>query len=378
MTARPPIYLDYNASTPLDPEVAAEMRPLLETAYGNPSSLHWAGRPARAVVDRARVRVAALLQCAPEEIVFTSGGSEASNHAIKGVYFRAVRRGIEAPHFITSAVEHPATLEPLRFLETLGARVTILPVDRHGRVDPAAVAAALTPRTVLVTLMHANNETGTLMPVEEVAAITRAHGVPLHLDAAQSVGKIPTRVDELGCDLLSIAGHKLYAPKGVGALYLRSGVDLEPLIHGAAHERGCRAGTENVLLVAGLGKACELAAAHLGMPSIRLLRDHFETELMRTLGDRVTRNGHPALRLPNTANVNFVGRVGAEVLGGLGDVAASTGSACHAGSVELSPVLRAMGVVPEEGMGAVRFSLGRPTTREEIDEVLRRIKVAVR
>lgn len=372
-----PIYLDYNASTPVDPAVAEEMHALLGTAFGNPSSLHWAGRPARTAVDLARGRVAGLLGCRPEEIVFTSGGSEASNHAIKGSYFRARRQGIERPHFVTSAVEHPATLAPLRFLAALGAEVSIVPVDRHGRIDPADVAAALTPRTVLVTIMHANNETGTLLPVEEVAAIARARGVALHVDAAQSAGKIPVRVDELGCDLLSIAGHKMYAPKGVGALYMRAGVELEPLIHGAGHEQGRRAGTENVLLVAALGKACEIAAPDLGMPAVRRLRDRLELEVMRRHAGKVTRNGHPDLRLPNTASLNFAGRSGAEVLAALGEVAASTGSACHAGSVELSPVLLAMGVPPEEGMGAVRFSLGRPTTAAEIEDILARIDAAL-
>jgi len=368
------IYLDYNASSPIHPEVAAEMRPLLEQDFGNPSSGHWAGRPARAAVELARRRTAALLDCAPEEIVFTSGGSEASNLAIKGAFFEARRRGIEAPHFVTTAVEHPATLEPLRFLERLGAVVTVLPVDRHGRIDPRQVEAALTPGTVLVTMMHANNETGTLLPVEETAALLRPRGVPLHLDAAQSVGKIPTRVRELGADLLTVAAHKFYGPKGVGALYVRSGLRLEPLVHGAGHERGRRAGTESALLLAGLGKACEISSSDLGMPAVRALRDAFEAELFRRFAGRVTRNGHPDLRLPNTSNINFVGRTGAEVLERLEIVAASTGSACHTGSVELSPVLRAMGVPPEEGMGAVRFSLGRFTTRTEVEEVLERLE----
>jgi cysteine desulfurase len=362
-----PIYLDFNASTPLAPEVVEAMRPLLTEHYGNPSTSHWAGAPAKAAVTAARGQVAALIGCEPDEVVFTSGGSESNNHALKGAFFANRER---ADHFITSAVEHPAVLKPLRFLESLGARVTVLPVDRRGRVDPEDVRRALTPRTLLVSIMHANNEVGTVQPIAEIAAIARAAGVLMHTDAAQSVGKIPARVDELGVDLLSIAGHKLYGPKGVGALYVRRGSRLEPFVHGAGHEQGRRAGTENVLLVAGLGAACQAATRWVGMPEVRGLRDRFESRLAEAFGARVTVNGAGADRLPNTANVNFLGRVGAEVLGRLDGVAASTGSACHAGSVELSPVLAAMGVPPEEGMGAVRFSLGPATTWDELERVL--------
>lgn len=370
------IYLDCNASTPIAAEVSEAMRPFLDHAYGNPSSLHWAGRPARAAVDLARSQVARLIEAEPREILFTSGGSEASNHALKGTWFRHGRPGA---HFVTSAVEHPATLNPLRFLERFGASVTVLPVDRHGRVDPDDVARALRPETLLVSLMHSNNEVGTLQPIAEVGALTRERGVLFHVDAAQSVGKVPLDVRALGIDLLSIAGHKLYAPKGVGALYVRSGVELEPLVHGAGHEQGRRAGTENVLLVVGLGAACALAQdfleersgpGRMGPSEIRRLRDRFEQALRERFGARVSFNGHPDLRLPNTSSVNFIGRVGADLLASLDGVAASTGSACHAGSVELSPVLRAMRVPPEEGMGAIRFSLGRATTWAELEAVL--------
>jgi cysteine desulfurase len=361
------IYLDFNASTPLAPEVVEAMQPFLTEHFGNPSSHHWAGAPAKAAVERARAQVAALLGCDPDEIVFTSGGSESNNHALKGVFFANRDRG---EHIVTSAVEHPAILRPLRFLETLGAKVTVVPVDRHGRVNPGDVRKALTPRTILVSIMHANNEVGTVQPIAEIAAIARAAGVVMHTDAAQSVGKIPTRVDELGVDLLSVAGHKLYAPKGVGALFIRRGTRIEPFVHGAGHEQGRRAGTENVLLEVGLGAACEIAARSIGMPAVRELRDLFEASLKDRFGDKLTVNGAGAERLPNTANVNFVGQVGAEVLARLSGVAASTGSACHAGSVELSPVLAAMGVPPGEGMGAVRFSLGRTTSWEELEEVL--------
>ncbi len=362
------IYLDFNASTPIAPEVVEAMRPFLTGHFGNPSSPHWAGAPAKAAVERARAQVAALLGCSPDEVVFTSGGSESNNHALKGVFFANRHRG---EHVVTSAVEHPAILRPLRFLETLGAKLTFVPVDRNGRVDPDDVRRALTPRTVLVSVMHANNEVGTVQPIAEIAAIARAAGVPMHTDAAQSVGKIPTRVSDLGVDLLSVAGHKLYAPKGVGALYLRRGTRIEPFVHGAGHEQGRRAGTENVLLDVALGAAFEIAARGIGMPTVRQLRDRFEAQLRQRLGERVTVNGGGTERLPNTSNVNFVGQVGADVLARLPSVAASTGSACHAGSVELSPVLAAMGVPPNEGMGAVRFSLGRTTTWEELEEVLR-------
>jgi cysteine desulfurase len=368
------IYLDFNASTPLAPEVVSAMQSVLTAHYGNPSSHHWAGAPAKAAVERARSQVADLLACTPDELVFTSGGSESNNHALKGVFFANREQG---DHFITSAVEHPAVLQPLRFLETLGARVTVLPVDRQGRVDPEDVRKAITPRTLLVSIMHANNEVGTVQPIAGIAAIAHQVGVLVHTDAAQSVGKIATRVDELGVDLLSVAGHKLYAPKGVGALYVRRGTRLEPFVHGAGHEHGRRAGTENVLLDVALGAACAAAASWIGMPSVRELRDRFESRLEELLGERLTVNGAGAERLPNTASVNFVGEVGAEVLERLAGVAASTGSACHAGSVELSPVLAAMRVSPREGMGTVRFSLGRSTSWEELEHVLRSIEIAM-
>jgi cysteine desulfurase len=361
------IYLDFNASTPIAPEAVEAMRPFLTDHYGNPSSLHWAGAPAKDAVEKARGQVAGLLGCDPTEVVFTSGGSESNNHAIKGIYFANRDRG---DHIITTAVEHPATLNPCRFLEKLGAKVTVLPVDRHGMVSPDDVRKAVTPKTILITVMHANNEVGTIEPIPELAAIAREAGIPLHTDAAQSIGKISTDVEALGVDLLSVAGHKVYAPKGIGALYIREGTQIEPFVHGAGHEAGRRAGTENVLLAAALGAACEAARKWVGMPQVRALRDRFLEGLKGIFGDGITLNGHPTERLPNTLNVNFVGRVGAEILAKMPGVAASTGSACHAGSVTLSPVLAAMRVPPEEGMGAVRFSLGRTTTWEELEEVL--------
>ncbi len=371
------IYLDYNASTPLDPDVIEAMRPFLEASFGNPSSAHWAGRPAREAVELARGRVAELIGAAPAEVVFTSGGTEASNHALKGAWYRAGRAD---GHFITTAVEHPATLNPLRFLEGQGAEVTVLPVDHEGRVDPNEVRRAIQDRTVLVSVMHANNEIGTIEPIEEIGRITRERGILFHVDAAQSLGKIPVDVNAMGADLVSIAGHKLYAPKGVGALYIRAGVELEPLMHGAGHESGRRAGTENVLLAVGLGAACAAAQRWLasegrsGPSATRALRDRLHFGLEQALPDQIVLNGHPDLRLPNTLNVCFRGRDGAELLAKLDGVAASTGSACHAGSIELSPVLRAIGVDPELGRGAVRFSLGRATTADEIDEVVARLR----
>jgi len=361
------IYLDFNASTPVAPEVIDAMRIVLEEPYGNPSSGHWAGNPAREALNKARMQVAGLLSCKVDEIVFTSGGSEANNHALKGAYFASGRADA---HIVTTQVEHPAVINPCRFLERLGATVTYLQVDGFGRVDPDDVRRALRKSTVLISIMHANNEVGTVQPIAEIAQIAHEAGILLHSDAAQSVGKVSVTVQGLGVDLLSVAGHKLYAPKGVGALYVRNGVSLEPLIHGASHESGRRAGTENVLLDVAFGAACDLARTWRGTDSVRELRDLFWDLLQNKFGDRVVLNGHPIERLPNTLNVSFVARVGAEILGRLPGVAASVGSACHAGSLELSPVLRAMGVAPEVGMGAVRFSLGRTTTRGEIEAVV--------
>lgn len=363
------VYLDFNASTPTAPEVLDAMRMVLEEPYGNPSSGHWAGSPAKEAVDKARMQVAELLGCRATEIVFTSGGSEANNHALKGMFFASGRADA---HIVTTQVEHPAVTNPCRFLERLGASVTYVRVDGFGRVDPEDIRRALQPRTILISVMHANNEVGTIQPLEEIVQIAHEAGVLIHTDAAQSVGKIDFTVRSLGVDLLSVAGHKLYAPKGVGALFIRESVSLEPLIHGASHEAGRRAGTENVLLDVALGAACDLARRK-SMDTVRELRDLFWCLLQEKFGDRVVLNGHPSQRLANTLNVSFVAQVGAEILGRLPGVAASTGSACHAGSVELSPVLRAMGVAPEVGIGAIRFSLGRTTTREEIEAVVKNL-----
>jgi cysteine desulfurase len=368
------IYLDYNASTPINPAVVDAMRPFLDGGFGNPSSGHWASGPAKAGLEQARGKVAAMLGAAANEIVFTSGGSEANNLALKGAFFALADAG---DHIITTAIEHPSILAPCGFLERLGGKVSYLPVDATGRVDPDDARRAITTRTILISVMHANNEVGTIQPVEEIAAIAHEYGVRFHTDAAQSVGKILTDVDALGVDLLTVAGHKLYAPKGVGALCVRRGTALEPLIHGAGHEHGLRAGTESALLAVGLGAASELARNLQPMARVRVLRNRFWRDLQERFGNRVVLNGDALHRLPNTLNVSFVGEVGAEILQRLDGVAASTGSACHAGRVELSPVLQAMGVSPEIGQGAIRFSLGRQTTDAEIDAVIEKLSIVV-
>jgi cysteine desulfurase len=360
------IYLDYNATTPLDPAVFEAMLPYLRDHYGNPSSTHWLGKRAHDAVETARRQVAELIGAYAEEIVFTGGGTEASNHAIKGSFFAP--RSTEA-HVVISAIEHPATVRPCEFLKRLGCRVTVVPVDRQGLVDPAAVRKALDRGATLVSIMHSNNEVGTLQPIKEIANIAKERGALMHTDAAQSLGKVPVDVNDLGVDLLSIAGHKLYAPKGVGVLFVRRGVQLEPCLHGAGHEGGRRAGTENVPYLVGLGTASVLAREALpgATDKLRRLRDRLWDRLRTRLGERVVLNGHPEQRLPNTLNANFLGNIGAELLAKIPELAASTGSACHEGSVKLSPVLDAMGVLPEVGRGALRLTVGRFTTEEEID-----------
>jgi len=371
-----PIYLDYNATTPIDPLVLEEMSPYLKEHFGNPSSNHPYGKRAHEGVELGRERLAKLLGCAPAEVVFTGGGTEANNHALIGAAFANRERG---KHLIATQVEHPAVLEPLRWLERHGFTVTLLPVDRTGRVDPDAVRTAATRETILISVMHANNEVGTIQPLAEIGAIARQHGILFHTDAAQSVGKIPTLVDELGVDLLTVAGHKLYAPKGIGALYIRTGTRIDRYLHGAGHESGRRAGTENVPYIAALGKAAELAGEHLvtERKSTTELRDGFHALLEERAGE-VRLNGHSSERLPNTLNVSFAGVVGAALLAQTPELAASTGSACHDGSGELSGVLKAMGISREQGFGAVRFSLGRLTTGEDIERAATFVGAAVR
>jgi cysteine desulfurase len=363
-----PIYFDYNATTPVDPAVAELICHELKADFGNPSSAHAYGKAAHQAIDEARAQVANVIGAKPDEIIFTSGGTEASNHAIKGLAFAKQQA---RPHIIISSVEHPATVKPCEFLNKhLGCKVTTIPVDRHGMIDPDDVLKAIKPDTCLISIMHANNEVGTIQPIRAVADIAQARGIPIHTDAAQSLGKIPVNVYELGVDLLSIAGHKLYAPKGVGALFVRRGIQLEALMHGAGHESGRRAGTENTPYLVGLGKACALATDNLPEAHNRLqkLRDLLWKQLQEGLGDRVVLNGHPTERLPNTLNVSFLGHVGADLLRAIPEIAASTGSACHEGQVHLSPVLQAMGVSAEAGKGAVRLSIGRFTTDDEVSQ----------
>ena len=369
----PPIYLDFNASTPIAPSVAAAMQPLLTQHFGNPSSNHWAGRPAHESIENARTQIASLLKCNTDEIVLTSGGSESNNHVIKGVVLGAA----SPPHLIISAVEHPAITQPCSMMNRLGAEVSLIPVDRHGLVDPDDVRRAIRPETALISVMHANNEVGTIQPIAVIARIAREHGILCHTDAAQSVGKISTCVDELDVDLLSLAGHKLYGPKGIGALYIRRGVTLPPLIQGGGHEQGQRAGTESALLATGLGAACLLAETDSRGEQIGFLRDRFWHGLTARLGDRVVLNGHPTERLPNTLSVSFPSLVGEEILRQLPGVAASTGSACHTGRRSSSPVLTAMGLPANIGLGTIRFSLGRSTTKAEIDSVVNQVATCI-
>ena len=361
-----PIYLDYNATTPIDPEVAEAMGPYLLERFGNPSSSHWYGLQTKEAVEIARQQVANLLNCSPDEVVFTSGGSESNNYAIKGVAF--ANRG-KGNHLITSSIEHPAVIEVCKYLEEKDFQVTYLPVDQFGQVDPRAVEKAITSSTVLISIMHANNEVGTIQPIAEIATIARDHGIVFHTDAAQSAGKIPTTINHLGVDLLSIAGHKLYGPKGIGALYIRRGIQLEKLVHGAGHEQGRRAGTENVLEIVGLGKACEIAERDLrkNMDHMQKMRDLLYQELKKEWPE-LRLNGHPERRLPNTLSVSFKNIEANKLLTEIHEVAASAGAACHSGSVKVSPVLRAMQVELEYAMGTVRFSTGKMTTAEEVKE----------
>jgi cysteine desulfurase len=359
------IYLDHNATTPIAPEVVQGIQLFLGNEFGNPSSDYSLGQRAKNAVGQAREQVADLLGCRPDEVVFVSGASEANNWVLKGVAHFHRNRG---KHLITTTIEHPAVLNPCLFLLEEGWEVTFVRVDGQGRVDPDDIRHAITPQTVLISVMHANNETGAVQPLAEIGHLAREHGIFMHSDAAQSVGKIPVNVDDLAVDFLTVAGHKFYAPKGIGAMYIRSGCQLTPLVHGASQEGGRRAGTENVILDVALGLACDLAGKQLAQD-----REHFKARRDR-LHQRL-QDGFPALvlngpdieRLPNTLNVSFPGLSGAEILAGIPELAASTGAACHGPEVKLSHVLAAMGVPPEIGKGAVRLSVGRQNTAAEVD-----------
>jgi cysteine desulfurase len=357
------IYLDHNATTPILPAVVDGMLPFLREHFGNPSSNHEYGRRAREAVERARTQVAELLGCLSDEVFFTSGGTEANNLAIRGVAEASERR-----HLITSSIEHPATIAPCRYLSEHGWRVDFLAVDRAGQVDVAELRRRLGDDTALVTVMHANNETGSLQPIAEVAKVAHERGALMHTDAAQSVGKVPVRVGVLDVDMLTIAGHKLNAPKGVGALYVRCGTRLRPVVLGAGHESGLRPGTENVASIVGLGIACDLAGKRLasGTEALRAMRDRLWDRLREAVPGIVF-HGHETERLPNTLNVRFPGVAGSAVLAAAPQVAASTGSACHDGGEVASAVLVAMQVDPVEALGAVRLSLGVTTTPEDVD-----------
>jgi cysteine desulfurase len=372
-----PIYLDYNGTTPHAPEVIDAMRPFLETHFGNPSSGHWYGIGPKKGIMAARAQVAAILGCKTQEVLFTSGGTESNNQALKSI---AGARHAKGNHLITSSIEHPAILEVCRFMEAHGFSVTILPVDGEGLVAVSDVAAAIRSDTLMISIMHANNEVGTIQPVAEIAALAREKGILMHTDAAQSVGKVPTRVDELGVDLLSVAGHKIYAPKGVGALYIREGVRPEIFCHGAGQEGGRRAGTENVLEIVGLGKACEIADEALTRNNahMRAMRDRLEAGLAGAFTE-VRFNGHREKRLPNTCSVSFRDLAANRILEEIGlEVAASAGAACHADQVEISHVLEAMQVPEAWAKGTLRFTTGRFTTAAEIDRALTVIVAAVR
>jgi cysteine desulfurase len=365
------IYLDHNATTPLDEGVLEAMLPWLREGWGNPSSPYRFGNQARAAVERARSRVAEALGGRPDEIVFCSSGTESDNLALRGVARALASRG---NHVVTTAIEHHAVRNTCRALEKEGFRVTVLPVSREGVVDPGTVAESLGPETILVSVMHANNETGVLQPVEEIASVTRGRGIPFHVDAVQSAGKVTSRLAHLGADLVTLSGHKLYGPKGSAVLYVREGTPLTPVTTGGAHEGGLRAGTENVAAIVGLAEALDLALERAEADGARLLalRDRLEAQVLAAI-PRVKLNGARAARVPNTSNISFPGVDGESLILGLdvNGICVSSGSACSTGEPEPSGVLLAMGLSALEAQGAVRFSLGRGTTEEEIDTTVR-------
>jgi cysteine desulfurase len=373
-----PIYLDYNGTTPIDPQVVEAMLPYLTTHFGNPSSMHFYAHIPHTAIETAREQIARLLSCTPAEIIFTAGGSESDTLAIRGVALAERERG---KHLITQITEHPAVLATFHQLANLhGFRVTYLPVDAAGRVRPADVEAAIDEQTTLVSIMSANNETGTLQPIAEITEIAHRHGALMHTDASQAVGKIPTDVTTLGVDLLTLVGHKLYAPKGVGVLYVRRGIQLEPVIAGGGQEQGLRAGTENVPAIVALGTACEIARHHLPAEQHRLaeLRNLLHQRLTEELPAKVHLNGHPTERLPNTLHVSIEGVIGQEVLAATPEIAAATGSACHAGNTEPSAVLLAMGMERTRALGALRLTLGRWSTSEEVEQAAHLLAQTIR
>ena len=369
------IYLDYNATTPIDPVVAEAMQPFLFQYFGNPSSSHAFGIETKLAIERARGQVAAMIGCNTEEIIFTSGGSESNNYAIKGFAFANREKG---SHIITSSIEHPAVIEVCKYLERKGFSVTYLPVNVTGLIEIKDVEEAITPQTILISIMHANNEVGTIQPIKEISELAHKQGIAVHSDCAQTIGKLPVDVNELGADLLSIAGHKFYAPKGIGALYVRSGIKLEKLIHGADHELNRRAGTENILEIIGLGKASELVEKSLSKYSknMELTRNNLKRALKEKHFD-ISFNGNELKRLPNTLSVSFKGIEANIILSELKNVAVSAGAACHSDRVDISPTLKAMNVLAEYAMGTIRFSTGRYTTDDEIKKAVDEISKVV-
>jgi cysteine desulfurase NifS/selenium donor protein len=361
------IYLDYNATTPVDKEVAQAMQPYLADYFGNPSSSHSYGIETKKAVENARKQVANLLNCKPHELIFTSGGSESNNYAIKGIAYAYENRG---NHIITSTIEHPAVIEVCKYLERKGFKISYIPVDETGLIDLKKLESEITNQTILITVMHANNEIGTIQPISEISKIAKKYSIYFHTDAAQSAGKYPVDVKDLGVDLLSIAGHKLYAPKGIGALYIKDGVQLEKLIHGADHERNKRAGTENVLEIVGLGKACDIAFRYLyrNITHMQTVRNRLHQKLKENI-PQIKLNGHPELRLANTLNVSFPNIEANILLNELESkgIAASAGAACHTDSVDVSPVLTAIKLNTDYAMGTIRFSVGKYTSEHEID-----------
>jgi cysteine desulfurase len=370
-----PIYLDYNATTPIAKEVADEMKPYLYDYFGNPSSSHTYGRACKKAVEKGRKQLAALLNCDVSEVIFTSGGTESNNYAIKGFAFANRNKG---NHIITSSVEHPAVSEVCKYLETEGFEVTYLPVDVTGRVQVSDVEAAIRSETILISVMYANNEVGTLQPISEISALAKKHGIALHSDCAQAVGKVPVDIQELGVDLLTVAGHKFYGPKGIGALYIGKGIELQKLMHGADHENNLRAGTENVLEIVGLGRAAKLAKANLQTSFVhdKSLVNRLKEAL--SILDDIQFNGNTDFCLPNTLSVSFKNIEANMLLSYLPQVAASAGAACHTDSISVSATLAAMQLDKAFAMGTVRFSVGKYSTEDEIDQAAEAIIEAVK
>lgn len=360
------IYLDYNATTPVDPEVQEAIIPFLREHFGNPSSSHSLGRACKEAIEEARGRVATLLNAEHDEIYFTSGGTESNNLVIKGIFFQHENR---KANMVTSSFEHPAISVPALFHEEMGGTVTHVGCDEHGVIAVESVEHAIQSNTKLVSIMHANNEIGSLQPISEMGSVCKEHNILFHTDASQSVGKVKTDVEKLGVDFLTIAGHKLYAPKGIGALYMRQGTDLIPSIHGANHERGVRPGTENTPYIVGLGVAAKIALKKLntGKNHQAQQRDRLEALLKQEIGEHLTINAESAVRLPNTSSVNFPNVNAADMLKRIPELCVSTGAACHSDAVSLSATLRSIGLSQEVGKGTIRISLGQYTTDEEID-----------